>query len=181
MGLSALGFGETSLFLLARSPGVRPSHFRSGAISFLPFPELLLNSKSIPIHHLVISSLLSFFSHAEGRALWTVFPWLSPGCFQAYETCQVIKVTTHSVNCCLPWKIHLGPRYLILHPNLFFPPTFPKQNQISWAFLVLASEKFSATTTPDRNSKNCLSPLTICMEKWSFQTCSAQQKDLSRR
>lgn len=122
--LNTLGFGETSLFLLARSPGVCPSHFKSEAISFLPFPELLLNSKSISIHHLVI--FLSFFSHAERRALGTIFPWSPPDCCQAYETCQVTKTTVDSVNCCLPWKIQLGSHYFILHPQFIPSTNFPK-------------------------------------------------------
>ena len=92
-GLSTLGLWEASLFPLATFPGLCPPDFRWGPISFLPFPELLLTLKDVPIHQLLTYSLFSLFVGAEGRALRNTFLAISRSqlCSQAHKTCQLTK------------------------------------------------------------------------------------------
>lgn len=92
------------------------------------------------------------------------------------------KPNINSVNCSLPCMTHSVHYYLIIYLCLFRPLLlpFPGQNWVSWTFSVHASEKLPAPMTPTSISGKCISPLTLCKKRWSFQTRLAQQTDLSR-
>lgn len=68
-----------------------PSQFRSGPISFLSFPELLLTLKDVPIHQLLIYSLFPL-SYVQREELLDLPFWPSSDLsFAPYKTCQLTK------------------------------------------------------------------------------------------
>lgn len=152
MGLSTFGLGEASFFPLATFPGLRPSHFRSGPIFFLPFLECLLTLKDVPIHQLLIYSLFSLFFVCRGKSSENYLSGhlqisaLLPG----LQNTPADKASSNSVNSLCHARLIQFTIILSLPP--FIPSTVTSFPKSKLSFLNFSSPDFcKALSTHDPN------------------------------